>query len=167
VGAIILTTGLIVSNHQAVELGRGYAAISRGGYEASGDPTPFPRRGSVEAVPHCQVGPCLPGSRVRAPNHRQLATMTIGLDPWWEEPEYREASVTFRLRGLFIFDKLRQHDAARFAEVMADLYRDEVPDPQDIGAFEWQTILAFMGASEAEIKDVQKRMGRRWRAQQT
>jgi hypothetical protein len=40
VGAIILTRGLIVSNHQAVELGRGSAAISRGGYEASGDPTP-------------------------------------------------------------------------------------------------------------------------------
>jgi len=40
VGAIILTRGLIVSNHQAVELGRGYAAISRGGYEVSGDPTP-------------------------------------------------------------------------------------------------------------------------------
>jgi hypothetical protein len=40
VGAIILTRGLIVSNHQAVELGRGYAAISRAGYQASGDPTP-------------------------------------------------------------------------------------------------------------------------------
>ena len=40
------------------------------------------------------------------------------------------------------------------------LYRDDPPDPQDIGTFEWQTILAFMGASEAEIADVQKRMGR-------
>jgi hypothetical protein len=29
---------------------------------------------------------------------------------------------------------------------MTDLYRDEVPDPQDIGTFEWHTILAFMGA---------------------
>jgi hypothetical protein len=46
---------------------------------------------------------------------------------------------------------------------MTDLYRDDQPDPQDIGAFEWQTILAFMGASEEEIKDVQKRMGRMWR----
>jgi hypothetical protein len=84
----------------------------------------------------------------------------LNLDAWWDEPEYKEASVTFRLRGLFLFDKLRQHDAARFAEVMADLYRDDPPDPQDIGTFEWQTILAFMGASEAEIADVQKRMGR-------
>lgn len=46
---------------------------------------------------------------------------------------------------------------------MTDLYRDEVPDPQDIGTFEWQTILAYMGANEEEIKDVQMRMGRVWR----
>lgn len=88
---------------------------------------------------------------------------SLGLNAWWDEPEYKEASVAFRLRGLFIFDKLKQHDAVRFADVMTDLYRDDQPDPQDIGAFEWQTILAFMGASEAEIKDVQKRMGRVWR----
>ncbi len=48
-------------------------------------------------------------------------------------------------------------------EVMADLYRDDAPDPQDITKFEWQTILAYMGASEEEIADVQKRMGRVWR----
>jgi len=46
---------------------------------------------------------------------------------------------------------------------MADLYRDDAPDPQDITKFEWQTILAYMGASEDEIKDVQVRMGRVWR----
>jgi hypothetical protein len=88
---------------------------------------------------------------------------SLGLNAWWDEPEYKEASVTFRLRGLFIFDKLKQHDAVRFADVMTDLYRDDQPDPQDIGTFEWQTILAFMGASEEEIKDVQMRMGRVWR----
>ena len=44
---------------------------------------------------------------------------------------------------------------------MADLYRDDQPDPEDIGRFEWQTILAYMGASEDEIADVQTRMGRR------
>ena len=43
---------------------------------------------------------------------------------------------------------------------MADLYRDDQPDPQDIGTFEWQTILAYMGASDEEIEHVQKRMGR-------
>ena len=88
--------------------------------------------------------------------------VSLNLDPWWDEPAYKTCN-TFRLRGLFIFDKLKQHDAARFAEVMADLYRDEVPDPQDIGKFEWQTILVFMGASEEEIKDVRLRMGRVWR----
>jgi hypothetical protein len=36
-------------------------------------------------------------------------------------------------------------------------------DPQDITKFEWQTILAYMGANPEEIKDVQMRMGRPWR----
>jgi uncharacterized protein (DUF2267 family) len=56
-----------------------------------------------------------------------------------------------------------QHDAAKLSMVIADLYRDEPPDPMDITKFEWQTILAFIGASEEEIRDVQLRMGRVWR----
>jgi hypothetical protein len=47
--------------------------------------------------------------------------------------------------------------------VLSDLYRADQPHPQDIGQFEWQIILAYMGASDEEIKDVQKRMGRVWR----
>jgi hypothetical protein len=88
--------------------------------------------------------------------------MTLGLDTWWPEPEYKTCN-TFHLRGGFIFNKLRQHDAARFAELLRDLYRDDVPDPQDIGKFEWQTILAYMGANDEEVRDVQKRMGQVWR----
>ena len=83
----------------------------------------------------------------------------LGLDAWWNEPEYKPCN-TFRLRGIFILRKLREHDPARLQDVLADLYRDDVPDPQDIGAFEWQTILAFMGANDEEVRDVQKRMGR-------
>ena len=86
----------------------------------------------------------------------------LGLDPWWDEPDYKTCN-TFHLRGLFILRKLREHDPTKFHDVMADLYRDDQPDPQDIGTFEWQTILAFMGASDEEVKDVQKRMGRVWR----
>ena len=86
----------------------------------------------------------------------------MGLGDWWHEPDYKPCN-TVRLRGLFILRKLREHDPARLQDVLADLYRDDVPDPQDIGSFEWQTILAFMGASEEEIADVQKRMGRVWR----
>ena len=86
--------------------------------------------------------------------------MGLGLDAWWNEPDYKPCN-TFRLRGLFILRKLREHDPARLQDVLADLYRDDVPDPQDIGKFEWQTILAYMGASEDEIADVQTRMGRR------
>ena len=87
---------------------------------------------------------------------------SLGLDAWWDEPAYKSCN-TFHLRGLFIFNKLTQHDAARFAEVLGDLYRDDQPDPQDIGTFEWQIILAYMGASPEEIADVQERMGRVWR----
>jgi hypothetical protein len=85
--------------------------------------------------------------------------MGIGLDAWWNEPDYKHCN-TFRLRGLFILRKLRERDSARLQDVLADLYRDQ-PDPEGIGTFEWQTILAYLGASEEEIKDVQTRMGRR------
>ena len=88
--------------------------------------------------------------------------MSLGLDAWWDEPDYKPCN-TVRLRGLFILRKLREHDPARLQDVLADLYRDDQPDPQDIGRFEWQTILAFMGASEEEIKDVCLRMGQAWR----
>jgi len=83
----------------------------------------------------------------------------LGLDAWWDEPDYKTRN-TFHLRGLFILRKLLKHDGAKFAEVMADLYHDDAPDPQDIGTFEWQIILAYMGASPEEIKDIQQRMGR-------
>ena len=87
----------------------------------------------------------------------------VDLDNWWDEPYYMAAKGSFSTKGAFILRKLLRHDGARFVEVMADLYRDDAPDPQDITKFEWQTILAYMGASPEEIADVQKRMGRVWR----
>jgi hypothetical protein len=71
--------------------------------------------------------------------------MSLNLDPWWDEPAYQAARGSFSTKGTFI------------------LYRDEVPDPADITKFEWETILRFVGASQEEIADVQKRMGRVWR----
>ena len=47
--------------------------------------------------------------------------------------------------------------------MLSDIYRNGTPDPMDIIKFEWQVILACMGASEEEIADVRKRMGRVWR----
>jgi len=84
----------------------------------------------------------------------------LGFDSWWDEPEYKAAQGSFSERGTFILNKLAQHDAGKLSTVIADLYRDEPPDPMDITKVEWHTILAFMGASEEEIKDVQLRMGR-------
>lgn len=80
-----------------------------------------------------------------------------------DEPAYHAARGTFAERGSFILRKLSEHDPIRFKEVMDDLYRDEPPDPVDITKFLWQTILAYIGASEEEIKDVQARMARVWR----
>jgi hypothetical protein len=37
--------------------------------------------------------------------------MGIGLDGWWNDRAYKTCN-TFHLRGLLIFDKLKQHDAA-------------------------------------------------------
>lgn len=87
----------------------------------------------------------------------------LNLDAWWDEPAYKAAQGTFTERGTFILAKLQAHDAAKLQNVLADVYRDAIPDPLDITRFEWETILRFMGASPEEIKDVQLRMGRVWR----
>jgi hypothetical protein len=92
-----------------------------------------------------------------------MNAVTLDVDSWWDEPEYKEASRSLLTTGAFILDKLKQRDAVRFNDVIADLYRDQVPEPWDITKFEWHTILAYIGASEGEIKDVQLRMGRVWR----
>ena len=83
----------------------------------------------------------------------------LGLDAWWGEPEYKPCNTLHR-RGTFIFRKLREHDAAKLQAVMDDLYPAQQPRPEDIGTFEWRVILASLGASDEEIKDVQVRMGR-------
>jgi hypothetical protein len=87
----------------------------------------------------------------------------IGLDAWWDEPVYKAAQVTFGQRGAFILAKLLEHDAAKLREVLDDLYRADVPGPEDIGRFEWATILRYLRATPEEIADVQQRMGRVWR----
>jgi hypothetical protein len=87
----------------------------------------------------------------------------LGLGAWWDEPAYRASRETFTERGTFILGKLREHDAAKLQDVLADLYRDELPDPMDMTKFQWEVILRFMGASPEEIRDVQLRMGRIWR----
>jgi hypothetical protein len=85
----------------------------------------------------------------------------LGLDAWFDELAYRRCE-TFDQRGAFILGKLKDH-AAKLADVLADLYREAVPEPTDITRFEWQTILAYLGASEEAIADVQARIGRPWR----
>jgi hypothetical protein len=82
----------------------------------------------------------------------------LGLDGWWEEPYYK-LCYTGNLRGEFILAKLEQREPETFRTVMADIYREREPMPESITAFEWQTILADMGASPEEIADVQARMG--------
>jgi len=87
----------------------------------------------------------------------------LDLHACWDEPAYRASRETFTERGIFILAKLEAHDAAKLKDMLADVYRDAVPDPMDITRFEWEVILRFMGAHPDEIKDVQLRMGRVWR----
>lgn len=90
-------------------------------------------------------------------------TTALNLDAWWDEPAYKAAQGTFAERGRFILAKLEAHDAAKLKDVLANVFREAVPDPMDITRFEWETILRFLGADAEEIKDVQMRMGRVWR----
>lgn len=87
----------------------------------------------------------------------------LGLDAWWDEPAYRAAQGTFTERGAFILAKLEAHHAAKLKDVLADVYREAIPDPADMTKFEWEVIVRFLGACPDEIKDVQLRMGRVWR----
>jgi hypothetical protein len=86
----------------------------------------------------------------------------LGLDAWWDEPDYEAASGTLSSRGAFILTKLAQLDAPKLRTVMVDLWRDEQKEPQDITKFEWKVILEYMGARADEVWDVQRRMGRPW-----
>jgi hypothetical protein len=83
----------------------------------------------------------------------------LGLDAWWDEPHYKQ-SYTADLRGEFILAKLLQRDPPKLRAMMASLYADGEPLPENITAAEWTTILNAMGASPDEIADVRARMGR-------
>ena len=83
---------------------------------------------------------------------------SLNLEAWWTEPGYGRCD-SFSRRGAFILHKLLKCDPAKFVYIMSNLYRAEAKDPQEITPHEWQTILAYMGATEEEIKDVLGRMG--------
>ena len=85
----------------------------------------------------------------------------LGLKAWWDEPGYKWSD-SFSRRGAFILHKLLKCDPAKFVYIMSNLYRAEAKDPQDITPRQWQTILAHIGATDEEIRDVQMRMGRVW-----
>ena len=83
----------------------------------------------------------------------------LGLAAWWDDSHYRQC-YTANLRGEFILMKLLERDPPTLRAVMVDLYRDNEPLAESITALAWHAILAAMGASPAEIADVQARMGR-------
>jgi hypothetical protein len=70
----------------------------------------------------------------------------LGLDAWWDEPAYKAAKETFTQRGIVTLAKLEALDAAKLEDVLADVYRDVVPDSADMTKFEWEVILRFLGA---------------------
>jgi hypothetical protein len=102
------------------------------------------------------------GSRDAVMDELVRSRTALNVDAWWDEPAYKTCN-TLHLRGAFILRKLRAHDPESFDDLMRDVYGEDMPDPEEIGRFEWRTILAFMGANGAEIEDVHMRMGRPWR----
>ena len=54
-------------------------------------------------------------------------------------------ALSFTAKGTFILGKLHAHDAGKLKDVLADVYRDAVPDPMDISRFEWEVILFMRG----------------------
>ena len=70
---------------------------------------------------------------------------SLGLDAWWDEPAHQASRETFTERGAFILRTREAHDAAKLKDVLADVYRDAVPDPANMTKFEWEVILRFMG----------------------
>lgn len=87
----------------------------------------------------------------------------IGLDPWWDDPFYKTVQGSFSDKGACILTKLRSLESGKLETVLRDVYRDGQPDdPTKITKFEWSLILGYLGASQGEIEDVQKRMGRVW-----
>ena len=85
--------------------------------------------------------------------------MPLNLGAWWSAPEYKVCG-TFKTRGYFILGKLHELDSARLLTAMANLYREQGKEPQDITKVEWKVILEHMGASLEEIRDVQVKMGK-------
>lgn len=59
----------------------------------------------------------------------------LGLDDWWDEPDYKRSMGSFRQRGTFILRKLGAHDAAKHQSILDDVFREE-KDPQDFTKFE-------------------------------
>ena len=64
------------------------------------------------------------------------------------QPQWRYGA-TCQFGRSDILGKLHAHDGAKLKDVLADVYRDAVPDPTDITKFEWQTILAYLGGGPA------------------
>lgn len=60
----------------------------------------------------------------------------LNLDAWWDEPAYQAARGSFSTKGTFILRKLGEQDPAKLKDVLADVYRDAVPDPVDMTKFE-------------------------------
>ena len=75
----------------------------------------------------------------------------LGLDAWWDEPAYQAARGSFSTKGTFILRKREAHDAAKLNDVLADVYRDDLPDPADMTRFESETILIRRPPSIANV----------------
>jgi hypothetical protein len=83
--------------------------------------------------------------------------MALAFDAWWDEPHYRD-SYTPQARAEFILGKLTQRDRKKLQALMLEL-SGGARGSQSLTAPQWRTLLAEMGADQAEIAEVLARIG--------
>jgi hypothetical protein len=86
----------------------------------------------------------------------------LSLDAWFDEPAYKASMGTFSEPGASFWASSwsTTPPSSRTCSLICTAMSHRTPPTPPT---QWQTILAFIGASEGEIADVQKRMGRVWR----
>ena len=101
------------------------------------------------------------GSKFVAPSSIGTSGMLqsgLGISRWWEDPVYL-AQHTLNDRGRYILTKLYQLDPARLRSASVKMYGRRQLEPEEIQAHEWQELLASLGATRVEVREVVQKLG--------
>jgi hypothetical protein len=82
----------------------------------------------------------------------------IGSEGWWSTPEWL-ACQTPALRARFVLTELLKRDTQKLRAVTWEIFKAEQVEPADITRDQWQRMLAAMGATPGEVRDILWRLG--------